>query len=160
LPKIENIAIVDDKRENLVAAALAVIMTMPGTKIRTYLSGGEFVSALKAGGVDADLVVSDMNMEEKDSGYHLAVEAWAWNIPTTIVTGGHKTHTTDQVKLGYPRFEIHGEKDDPEVWKKILEVIFQEDATSNGLMTALLIGRKKSPDWAYGKTCAAVTVPL
>lgn|GEM_PF-5072855 len=158
--KVQNIAFVDDRRENLAAAVLAVLETMPGTKIRTYLSRREFVSALKAGEVDADLVVSDMDMETKDAGYHLAVDAWSWNIPTTIVTGGHKTHTTDQVKLGSPRFEIHGEKDDPEVWKKILEVIFQGDGTSNALMTALSIGRKGAPDRDYGKTCAVVAVPL
>lgn len=155
----ENIAVVDDTAANREAAAKAIADIIPSATVHLFSSGSEIITALKNGSPKIDLVLTDMKMENEIAGYRVAIESWSWNVPATIISGGFKTHTTDQVVVGYPRSYFYGEKDNPDVWKSILGKVFGGSATDNAILTAAKLGRRETPDYEHGKTCAAIVIP-
>lgn len=158
--KIKSVAVVDDLAENRLAAQKAIVEVLPNAEVWLFSSAKDAIAVIEAKSPEIDLVLSDLNMEDHLSGYRVACAAWSWNIPTVIVSGGIKTHTTDQVVVGYPSAHFHGEKDDPSLWKKVLEVILSGDRTNNGIITALSLGKRTKPSAEYGQTCAAVSLPM
>lgn len=73
-----------------------------------------------------DLVISDLNMEHRQSGLDIAYSAGMFATPTYIATGGYG-HGKNFVAL-YPRdfthnIQIDGSKSDPQVWTQIKERI-------------------------------------
>lgn len=152
LGKIKVIAIVDDLEENRSAAQIAVQNIFPDTEVRIFSSEKEIISAMQASNEIPyiDLVLTDMSMEEKYSGVHVAQECATWFIPCIPVTGGVKTHTTDQVLAGgaFPSESIiiHGEKDNYKVWEIILKKSLLEQDFSNALIKMLYYGKREQDE--------------
>ena len=154
----ENIAVADDSAANRDAAVKAIVDILPSATVHLFSSGGDIIAALKNGSPKIDLVLTDMKMEDEMAGYRVAVESWSRNIPATIISGGRKTHTTNQVVVGYPRAYFYGEKDNPDIWKSALGTVFSGGVTDNAILMAAKIGRRETPDYEHGRTCAAVIV--
>ena len=85
---IKNIAIVDDTPENLKAAVIAINEFLPNANISTFNSAADFFNEVGNDCPKFDFVISDMNMEEKHSGFKVACLCWSWMVPTIIVSGG------------------------------------------------------------------------
>lgn len=152
LEEIKVIAIVDDVEENRNAAQIAVKNIFPDTEVRIFSSEKEIISAMQASDEipDIDLVLSDMRMEDRYSGVHVAQECMTWFIPCIPVTGGIKTHTTDQILAGgaFPNESIiiHGEKDDYKVWEIVLKKSLLEQDFSNALIKMLYYGKREQDE--------------
>jgi hypothetical protein len=152
--KIKIIAVVDDLAENRHAASIAIMETIPNVSVLCFVSAEEAITALKSNSTLIDFVLTDMKMEDDKAGFRVALEAWAWNIPATIISGGHKGHGKEYVWLGYPFKTFPGDKNDPEVWKQILEKVFSGNGFTNALFTALRLGKRAVPDYDFAVTCA------
>ena len=85
---IKTIAIIDDNPENLKAATTAVSEFLPNTTIFTFNSATDFFNEIGSERPRFDFVISDMNMEERHSGFKVACLCWSWMVPTVIVSGG------------------------------------------------------------------------
>lgn len=154
-----SIAVVDDKVENLQAASAAIAEMFPSSQVHLFSSAAEIIAALKAQSIEIDLVLTDLEMEDRHAGHRVAVEAWAWNIPATIITGGHG-HGTDYVTISYPRQSLSMlNKATPRAWKAILQSVVSGDISSNGLLTAKSLGKRTVPNYEVGKVCAVVVTP-
>jgi CheY-like chemotaxis protein len=156
MSKVRVIAIVDDHVENRNAATIAVFETLLNVSVLRFESAEEAIAALRSHASLIDLVLTDMEMEDDQAGYRVAHEAWAWNIPATIISGGHKGHGKEYVRLSYPTENFPGDKKDPEVWKLILANVFSGDRINNALFTALHLGKKAKPDYGFAVTLAQV----
>jgi CheY-like chemotaxis protein len=165
LKKIKVVAIADDMEENRSAAVSAAQEIFPDAEVRTYSAASEIISAMReSGGIpDIDLVLTDMNMEEELSGLKVAQECATWWIPCIPVTGGIKTHTTDQVRAGggYPNEDIviHGEKDDPEIWKFVLRKALLEQEFGSAIIKILYYGKREKDEtrrWSGIAFCSGV----
>ncbi len=154
--KVRVIAVVDDLAENRHAATIAIMETLPNVSVLRFVSAEEAITVLKSNSSLIDLVLTDMKMEDDQAGFRVALEAWAWNIPVTIVSGGFKGHGKDYIRLGYPSETFPGDKNDPEVWKLILEKVFSGDSNTNALLTALRLGKKAVPNYEFAVTCAQI----
>ncbi len=152
LEKIKIIAIVDDLEENRSAAQIAVQNIFPDAKVRIFSSEKEIISAMQVSGKipNIDLVLTDMSMEDKYSGVRVAQECITWFIPCIPITGGIKTHTTDQVLAGgaFPNESIiiHGEKDDYKVWEIVLRKSLLEQDFNNVLIKMLYYGKRSQDE--------------
>ena len=154
--KVRVIAVVDDLVENRYAATIAVMETVPNVSVLCFKSAGEAIQALKSNASLIDLVLTDMKMEDEKAGYRVVHEAWAWNIPATIISGGYKDHGKECVQLSYPRKNFPGNKNDPEVWRLILGKVFSGDHPNNALLMALHLGKRAEPDHEFAVTCAQI----
>lgn len=159
---VKAIAVVDDMVQNRQAAISAINEKLPGVAVYQFSSATEFLAALNGLTSEIDLVLSDMNMEEEDSGYQVTCAAWSWGIPATIVTAGITHHDHREAKgvfLRCPRETFLGDKSDPIVWSRILDSIFSDRSADNSIITALriigIVGKKVQPDLEYGRVCAA-----
>lgn len=151
---IKRIAIIDDTPDNLKAGRDALKEIFPSAEVVEFSSAGEILRILKTGTSDIDLIFTDMAMEKETSGYDVSCEAWAWRIPCIPVSGGFKTHTTDQVvsKFGF----FYGEKDDKTIWLKIIKAMISINYHSNVVLKALYYGKSSTPDYQNGKIGAIV----
>ncbi len=153
---IRNFAVVDDAEENRNAAKQACTELYPQATIHQFSSGREFIKSLK-NGLDVDLVLSDMSMEERHSRYVVAIESWARGIPAVIVSGGIN-HGKDYVLVGYPELRLGGTKNSPLVWGEILNHVLSQEESMNGVAFQLGQGVRRSvPDYNFGEVCAVVT---
>src|SRR3989344_4304392 len=132
---VKRVAVVDDQPKNLAAAKLALEMKLPGVAVTCFSSEAEIILAIKRG-LDVELIISDMKMEDKHSGYRVAVAGWSLNIPTAVVSGG-PDHGTHYVYLGYPYYRLPGDKDQVELWCGIIEKLLGGDRHTNGILTGL-----------------------
>ena len=158
MSKIKNIAVVDDRKANRVAAAKAIAKVLPSARVRLYSSAAEFIAALEETNVsEIDLVLSDMKMEDEKAGYLVAVAAWSWNIPTFIVSGGQKDHGRDTVVVGSflpQKGSFFGEKDDHLVWSKILGAVMK----NSWFRTAVSMGKFEARNAKYGEANAKLSI--
>jgi len=155
---LKKIAVVDDLPENREAGAEALKEIFPSAEVVVYASAKEIITELKKGVSDIDLIFTDMNMEEKDSGFKVATESWGWMIPCIPVSGGIKTHTTDQVAVGSDgqgNIHIHGEKSEKSIWIEVIrKSIHEKDFSASGVIKALYYGKRSEADYGFGRASA------
>ena len=83
---IKEVAVVDDKEENLVAAKKALLELLPSVTVRTFNSAGEAVTELMFLNYRPTLVLTDLDVEEENVGFKVNMAAWGNGIPAVIVT--------------------------------------------------------------------------
>ncbi len=152
---------VDDHVPNLNAAEAAIRELLPETTVHKFTTPDAVIEALNTGAPPIDVVFSDMVMHgDRLTGHKIACVSWSWNIPATVVSGGHKGHGHNIVHVGQPDMMLEGDKDDPEVWKKIIENVLVDMKPYNGIVMALrFIPRLQAPDRQHGETCAIACIP-
>lgn len=125
---IREIAVVDDKPENIVAAKNALVNCLPNTVVRTFSSAGEIVVELMFLNYRPTLVLTDLDIEEEDTGFKVNMAAWGNGIPAVVVTakdcGNHGINTSISMLNG--RFS-NARKDDPETWCKVIDFILKDE---------------------------------
>lgn len=126
---LKEIAVVDDKEENLAVAKVALAELLPDANIRTFSRAGAIVVELMFLGYRPTLVLTDLDIEEPDAGFKVNMAAWGNGVPAVIVTardcGGHHGTTTN-ISMLNGHFG-HSQKDDPETWKKVLRFILEDE---------------------------------
>lgn len=126
---IKEIAVVDDKEENLEAARIALTGCFPNAKVRCFSSASSVVTELMFFGYRPSLVLTDLDIEEEGAGYKVNMAAWGHAIPAVIITsrdaGGHHGTTTSISMLD--GLFGHSKKDDPETWKKVMQFIMDDE---------------------------------
>lgn len=113
--------IIDDREENIRAAKIHF-----GNRASYSLNTLEGIEKLTI--EKPDLVISDLQMEHERSGLDIAYAAGLRGIFTHIATGGvghGKEYVAVIPKNSWQskRNEIDGSKNDPQVWKKIEEIV-------------------------------------
>jgi len=161
VPKIRRIAVVDDDQANRNAAVSAIKELFPEALVVEFDNAAEAITSIDTPSETnplPDFVLSDMRMEEEQSGWQVATAAWSWRVPVAVVSGGVKGHGKDLVILGYPHHQFPGEKNDSNLWKQIILAALDGDHTTNGLLQALRIGKRDSPDRKFGEAVSVVSV--
>ncbi len=157
---IKLIAVVDDDPANRAAAIAAIKELLPHVAVVEFENGDSTITSINSpsnSNPQPDLVLSDMIMEDRHAGWRVATASWAWGIPATVISGGFKSHTEDLVRLGYPNCQpFSGEKTDPALWKRLLEVALSGEYHANALLMALKLGKSASPDIEKGETASVV----
>ncbi len=125
---IKEVAVVDDKPENLAAAKVALAECLPNAVIRTFATAGEIVAELMFLNYRPTLVLTDLDIEEVDAGFKVNLSAWGNGVPAVVVTakhhGGHHG-TTTSISMLNGRFG-NSLKDNPETWRKVINFILAE----------------------------------
>jgi len=121
-----KILIVDDKLENINAAKVAVAKI--GLSNATYASSAKeamemIVTTYEINKAFFNLVISDLEMEEKESGMRVMIKSSEYLALTFIVTErdgeGHGMNT----RIEPIRGSIRGKKNNPTVWQEIFQII-------------------------------------
>lgn len=152
MKNINSVAIVDDDPLNLEAAVIAFSEIFPGINISTFNSSSEFFEAVGESCPNFDIIFTDMNMEEKKSGFKVARLGWSWFIPTVIVSGGI-SHGMDYVSVGYFHIQLGGSKNMPNIWKAIIKSVLN-GANNNPVTISLNTSNKFIADQDLGEVGA------
>ena len=162
---ISTVLIVDDKPKNLLAAKEALQDIFPAIKTLEAASAVQAIEIIANQGTEIDLVLSDMEMEELLSGFYVAFEAWSNYIPTVVVTAGDH-HGAYVVASSWSNPKDDGstlyhikpaQKDDKEVWKKIIRGIEKND--NFALRVALYVREEKGGTF-YNKDAGEILARL
>ncbi len=122
--EIKSVLIADDSSENLLAAKTDLqYLEQKGISIDYVSSEKEAIKRINE--KEYNLVITDKQMEEKDSGIRVALEAEARlvdyvAIATSFVHGGYKTELISLELDPFPK-TVDFSKDKEGGWKKILE---------------------------------------
>jgi len=150
---IKEIAVVDDKSENLEAAKAALAILLPNTIVRTFNSASEIVMELMFLNYRPTLVLTDLDIEEEDAGFKVNLAAWGYGIPAVVVTAKSSNDhhgTTTSISMLNGKFG-HAMKNNPETWQKVIEFILNDKtyAVHYGIMG---IGKREKFDTQLATT--------
>lgn len=150
---VGTVLVVDDKVENCVAAREAIHDIFPDKRVLQASSAKEAKKLIANNNHGIDFVLSDMQMEERYSGFYVAHEAWSRYIPTVVVTAGdHHGSFVLASNFCNPNgdsgtyYANSAQKDDKESWKNIIRGIEKHNSLS--LRVALIVRER-----ANGKKC-------
>lgn len=128
---IKEVAVVDDKPENLTAARMALAECLPNAIVRTFSSAGQIIAELMFLNYRPTLVLTDLDIEEVNAGFKVNMAAWGNGVPAVVVTakdhGHHGINTSISMLDG--RFH-NSKKDAPETWKKVTKYILEDEVSA------------------------------
>jgi hypothetical protein len=169
MTSLNIVAIADDLEENRCAVSLALKELYPSIQVFEFDSAKSIIDRLSQDVTfSPELILTDVSMETPMAGFFVTKIGWSWGIPTVMVTGGVKTHTNDQVELGYPDRAFYGEKNDSNLWKKMIAETILYSEVEGGYNNAILRGlhhfhrrggRFSVQDLEHGEICARVMTP-
>lgn len=134
--QIRKILVVDDSKENIDAAKkyFENEIVKYGVSFTYVLSGEVAKDEIKKefdAGKKVDFVMTDLQMETKNAGCDVLIEAYRYDAEGVVVTGrnyqnpnDHDHGPTTYIKSIHPCFEnlsVAGRKSKPEVWKQCFE---------------------------------------
>jgi len=155
---IKSIAIVAYSREIRKVGAEALQEYFPSAKVSEYFSEKDIMSSLKNScPSDIDLIFTDMSMEESLSGYYVALESWAWNIPCIPVFEMLKPHATEdhaQVYIAGFQEPIYGTKKNKNTWLEIIRIVMEKEYKKNTILKTLDSPKNTTPNYDRGKIVA------
>lgn len=128
MKKMVEIAIVDDKEENLEAARYGIKSVLEHANIRTFSSASEIIMEIMLLNYRPSLVLTDLEMgQDKEAGFKVNMASWGNKIPAVVVTqrdnGGNHGATTS-ISMNGARF--NQSKEHPDTWSMIINHIIDD----------------------------------
>lgn len=144
--KFDRIAIVDDALENISAAKKAC-ERLSGIDFIFCQSAAEIISVISEDANSIDLIITDLQMEEDQSGLEVVEAGFNRGIFVVVASGGYQHNNMPMVRLSPDILLAHeGAKDSPDTWLNIFDAIITASQKTSVLKTFLLY-REVKPDF-------------
>ncbi|MCA9497487.1 MAG: hypothetical protein KC589_11190 [Nanoarchaeota archaeon] len=157
-----RIAIADDLLENLVAAK-EFTSNLNEIQFEFYDNGQDLISQILGNYKNLDLILTDRNMETKDSGLDVIETAWNYLVPAYIVSGGYSHANKEKVMITPDSFGISDglTKDKAFFWEYTIDKLCDLALNNNRSLISTLvmvkrIGIEKLSDDFLGTTVRSI----
>lgn len=156
--KFKKIAIVDDAPANINAAREA-FKDLSGIEFTYYHSAEEIISIISENPDAFDLIITDMKMEEDDSGLLVVKKGFNFGIYVVVASGGFEHAGQPIVRLAPDlRFPDASDKSWSKTWIGILTAIIESSNNGISILSCFLRLRNSGAD--FEKINAGSPFPL
>ena len=148
--KFDRIVIVDDTPADIDAAKKAA-ENLPGIKFIFCQSAAEVLSLILEDADSIDLIITDLDMEESQSGLEVVETGFNNNIFVVVASGGFQHRDMSQVRLASGiESQVEGDKSESDTWVSIFNAIV-ETSTKQSILKTYLLTQKAGVNFKNSK---------